>query len=151
VHYSPVPVLVVPQPLLVEEREAAASGPVVVGHDGSDGARAALAAATSLFTGREVIVATVGGEPVGEDELTQARAVGAETASLEAVGVREGARAVADALARCAAERGAAVITVGSRGRSPVREILLGSVATAVLHHAHRPVLAVPRGSRLGS
>jgi nucleotide-binding universal stress UspA family protein len=39
VHYSPVPVVVVPHPLLAEERQAAAAGPVVVGHDGSDGAR----------------------------------------------------------------------------------------------------------------
>ena len=151
VHYSPVPVLVVPQPLLVEERDAAASGPVLVGHDGSDGARAALVAATSFFAGRDLIVATVADEPIGADELNQAHAVGAETVSLEPIGVRDSARAVADALARCAAQRGAAVIAVGSRGRSPVREILLGSVATAVLHHAQRPVLAVPRGSRLGS
>jgi nucleotide-binding universal stress UspA family protein len=151
VHYSPVPVLVVPGPLLVEERAAAASGPVLVGHDGSDGARTALVTAASLFAGRELIVATVGGEPVGQDELNQAGALGAQTVSLEAVGVRDSARAVADALARCAAERGAAVIAVGSRGRSPAREILLGTVAMAVLHHGHRSVLVVPRGSRLGS
>lgn len=151
VHYSPVPVLVVPRPLLVEERDAAASGPVLVGHDGSDGARTALVTAASLFVGRALIVATVGGEPVGQDELNQAGAIGAQTVSLEAVGVRDSARAVADALARCAAERGAAVIAVGSRGRSAAREILLGSVATAVLHHAHRSVLVVPRASRLGS
>ena len=30
-HYSPVPVLVVPHPLLADERESAATGPVVVG------------------------------------------------------------------------------------------------------------------------
>ena len=151
VNYSPAPVLVVPRPLLVEEREAAASGPVLVGHDGSDGARTALDSAATLFSGRELVVATVGGEPVREDELDQARARGAETVALEAVGVRDSARAIADALTRCAVERGAAVVVVGSRGRSPLREILLGSVATAVLHHAHRPVLVVPRGSRLGS
>jgi nucleotide-binding universal stress UspA family protein len=129
VHYSPVPVLVVPRPLLVDERDAAASGPVLVGHDGSDGARTALVTAASLFAGRALIVATVAGEPVSQDELNQAGAIGAQTVSLEAVGVRDRARAVADALARCAAERGAAVIAVGSRGRSPAREILLGSVA----------------------
>ena len=142
--------LVVPRPLLVEERDAAASGPVLVGHDGSDGARTALVTAASLFAGRALIV-TVGCEPVGPDELNQAGAIGAQTVSLQAVGVRDSARAVADALARCAAERGAAVIAVGSRGRSAAREILLGSVAMAVLHHAHRSVLVVPRGSRLGS
>jgi nucleotide-binding universal stress UspA family protein len=151
VNYSPVPVLVVPRPMLLEEREAAASGPVLVGHDGSDGARTALDTAASLFAGRDMVVATVADEPVRKDELDQAGAPGVETVRLEAVGVRDSARAIADALARCAAERGAALIAVGSRGRSPVREILLGSVAIAVLHHAHRPVLVVPRGSRLGS
>ena len=59
-----------------------------------------------------------------------------------------GARAVADALAGFAAQRGAALIIVGSRGRSAWREILLGSVAMAVLHHGERPVLAVPGADR---
>jgi nucleotide-binding universal stress UspA family protein len=54
------------------------------------------------------------------------------------------ARAVADALATYARQREAAVLVVGSRGRSAAREILLGSVARATLHHAHRPVMVVP-------
>ncbi|HEX6533949.1 MAG TPA: universal stress protein, partial [Gemmatimonadaceae bacterium] len=58
------------------------------------------------------------------------------------------ARAVADALAESAAAEGAAVIVVGSRGRSAQLEMLLGSVAMAVLHRAHRPVLVVPSRGR---
>ena len=54
-------------------------------------------------------------------------------------------RAVADALAGYASTRSAALVVVGSRGRSATRELLLGSVAMATLHHAHRPVLVVPQ------
>lgn len=138
VYHSPVPVLVVPHPLLAAERAAAAVGPVVVGHDGSSGAHHAVTTAASLFAGRELLVATAG-STTGDQEPSLAQAV-----RLEPRGLVENARAVADALAVFAAERGAAVIVVGSRGRSAGREILLGSVAMATLHHAHRPVLVVP-------
>ena len=53
-------------------------------------------------------------------------------------------RAVAAELAVCARRHRAGVIVVGSRGRSVVREVLLGSVARATLHHARLPVLVVP-------
>jgi nucleotide-binding universal stress UspA family protein len=144
-HYSPVPVLVVPHPLLADERESAATGPVVVGDDGSDRARAAVAAAASLFPARELIAAAV--------LDGSASAAGAETAAGESVVLdpgrpARGARGVADALAGFAAERGAALILVGSRGHSAWREILLGSVAMAVVHHAERPVLTVPGADR---
>jgi nucleotide-binding universal stress UspA family protein len=36
------------------------------------------------------------------------------------------------------------LIVVGTRGRAPVSEILLGSVPIQLLHVAHRPVLVVP-------
>jgi|SRR5215218_2606801 len=140
-HYSPVPVLIVPHPLLVEERQAAAAGPVVVGYDGSAGARGALATAASPFAGRELLAPTVADDSASASE---AEAAGAETVVLETGRPARGARAVAAALAGFAAERGAALIVVGSRGRSAWREILLGSVAMAVLHHAERPVLTVP-------
>jgi nucleotide-binding universal stress UspA family protein len=136
VHWSRVPVLVVPHPLPAADRQATADGPVLVAHDGSAGAERALGAARELFTGRPLVVAGVGEEPPAAE--------GAELVRLDAIGVRDSARAVADALALHATDRGAAVIVVGSRGRSASREILLGSVAMATLHHAHRPVLVVP-------
>lgn len=80
-HYSPVPALVVPHPMLEEEREAAAVGAGVVGDDGSDGARVALAAAASLVAGREVVGATVV-DRGGSDEV--AKSAAAETFMLEA-------------------------------------------------------------------
>jgi nucleotide-binding universal stress UspA family protein len=137
-HYSPAPVLTVPHPLLDEERQAAAEGPVVVGYDESDGAHGALATAKSLFPGRDVMAVTVPDDDAGG---AGADAGTAETVILDAA---RGPRAIADALAGFAAERNAAVIVTGSRGRSAWRKTILGSVAMTVLRQADRPVLTVP-------
>jgi nucleotide-binding universal stress UspA family protein len=59
VHYSRVPVLVVPYPLLSLQRDAADSGPVIVGVDGSDGARRALSTGAWLFGDRKLIGCSV--------------------------------------------------------------------------------------------
>ena len=147
-HYSPVPVLVVHDPAPEADRSAVRSGPVLVGFDGSDGSRRALEAAAQLWPERRLIVAGV-----SCDAADAAPDVSAdqEAVTLVARGSPQTGRAVADALALHAADIGAAVVVVGSRGRSPQREILLGSVAMATLHHAHRPVLAVPPPNRLGA
>ena len=141
-HYSPVPVLVVSRR---GSQEEPGSGPVLTAYDGSEGAKLALTAARRLWPAREQVVASVGSPA--------ARELASESALQHAVlapkGVPETARSVADALAGHAADIGAAAIVVGSRGRSVHREILLGSVAMATLHHAHRPVLAVPPPMRL--
>ena len=39
--------------------------------------------------------------------------------------------------------RGAAMIVMGSRGLTGVRSMLLGSVSSAVVHHADRPTLVI--------
>jgi len=151
VHFSPVPVLVVPHPLSEDARRAVAEGPVVVGDDGSEGARAALSAAAGLLPGRTLVVATAGddgaAEAAGDLPATGTAAARRVRLSLAAA-VGRRARSVADALAECAAAEGAAAIVVGSRGRSAQREVLLGSVAMTVLHRAHHPVLVVPSGRR---
>lgn len=138
VHYSPVPALVVPYPLLERERRAAASGPVLVASDGSPGAAKAFGATQSLFPGRKIEVAAVGFDE-GDAGLNQPGAT-----HLKPEGVLSSGRAIAEALAHHAQEIEASMIVVGSRGRAVHRELLLGSAAMAVLHHGHRPVLVVP-------
>ncbi|WP_203790672.1 universal stress protein [Paractinoplanes rishiriensis] len=140
VHYAPAPVLVIPHPLLTAERAALAGGPIVVGWDGSVGSRRALAAAEHLFGVRKIVLATVTGDgptepaPSGYDSVTRE----------PRHRYPAGGRAVAEALCATAAEQRAAAVVVGSRGRSAAREILLGSVAMAALHHVPRPVVVVP-------
>jgi len=143
VHYASRPVLVVPHPLLIAERAAVIDGPVIVGWDGSAGAQAALTAVARLFPTRKAQLASV-----DQDAEHTAATSGYEVITLASEGGRAGsARATADTLARHARRSQAALIVVGSRGRSAVREILLGSVAVATLHHAHRPIMVVPHAA----
>ena len=136
----------IPSPLLADERDAAESGPIVVGYDGSKGSRQAVSTAAELFPGRELIVATAGGGDGQAPEPRDLTEAGAPEAEIVAIEARRGEHGTADALVHCAAQRRAGAVVVGSRGRSAAREILLGSVAMAVLHRAHRPVLVVPGG-----
>ena len=144
-HYSPVPVLVVPRRAPHERADGPDAGPVITAYDGSEGAELAFAAARRLWPSRQHVVASVAcaaAQDLAPDS-------GLVRAVLTPKGVPSTARAVADALAEHAAGAGAAVIVVGSRGQSVHREVLLGSVAMATLHHAQRPVLAVPSQDRL--
>lgn len=142
VHVSSVPVLVVPYPLTTREWSAAVDGPVLVATDGSPVAGHAAAVAASLMPDRQLLTASVevpGDPEVGTSELSETGHT-----RLSCVGRPGSARAIAAALADHASDRAAAMIVVGSRGRSASRELLLGSVAKAVLHHARQPVLVVP-------
>jgi nucleotide-binding universal stress UspA family protein len=148
VHHSLRPGLVVPHPLLAAEATALAEGPVLVGWDGSPGAGAAWSTARRLFPARELLLVAV--DPAAKDPSDVADADGRQVPVTPVHSRRAGsASAVAEALAGCARSRAAAAIVVGSRGRSAVREILLGSVAMATLHHSHRPVMVVPHADDL--
>jgi nucleotide-binding universal stress UspA family protein len=139
VHYAPRPVLVVPHPLLQAERAVLDHGPLVLGWDGSAAAQSARQTAARLFPDRAVVPVYVkdGAQPPLRT-----------TTGLVEVPLTDGhlerGRAVAAALGRQGRTDHAALIVVGSHGRSALREILLGSVTMATLHHAHRPVLVVP-------
>ncbi|MEV0842346.1 universal stress protein [Actinocatenispora sera] len=143
VHYATRPVLVVPHPLLEAEQAALPAGPVVVGFDGSSGASRALTVAHRLLPERQLLRATVddGQVPL---EVPTSSVPDERVTRLHLRGHGTSARDTAAALADCARDADAALVVVGSRGRSAVREILVGSVAVATLHHTHRPVLVVP-------
>ncbi|MGC4795665.1 universal stress protein [Micromonospora saelicesensis] len=140
VHYAARPVLVVPHPLLMAERADVTDGPIIIGWDGSAGAQAALAAVARLFPTRTVELASV-----NQGDQHTPSAGSHDVIPLAAHGRHAtAARAVAETLAGHARHRRAALVVVGSRGRSAVREALLGSVAVATVHHAHRPIMVVP-------
>ena len=145
VHYTSRPVLVVPHPMLLEEFSALAAGPVVVGYDGSAGADVALTTAARLFPARRLLMASVDEGRVPDGAAGPPTPVGVEVERVRLTG-GHGAhgRSVASALAGCARSRTAGLLVLGSRGRSAIREVLLGSVAMATLHHAYLPVLVVP-------
>ncbi|MGB3353243.1 MAG: universal stress protein [Mycobacterium sp.] len=146
VHYSARPMVVVPHPMLAAEHAALSDGPLVVGWDGSPGAEAAFTAAARLFPERDVLLVSVDTDTATDPPPVEADVLGGRKVTRLRVERGRGLRAhaVADALIVCAADREAAVIVVGSRGRSMAREVMLGSVAMATLHKAERPVMVVP-------
>lgn len=134
---------------------------IVVGHDGSVHGDRAMALARQLATdldARLVIVHVtelVGGKggvvPLSVDEPDIRQRLAGEADQLRASG--RSAEFVhrtielggpARSIAEVGREEDADLIVVGSRGRGAVAEILLGSVATRLLHVARRPVLVVP-------
>lgn len=156
-------------PVLVVHPEAGErpDGPVVVGFDGSDGARAALSAALEEATraGTDVEVVAVysvvdywtdlerdaapSEEAIRADleERTRA-AVAVAVADREAAGAavpRIDVSVVDGASREVLVERSrtARLLVVGSRGRGTVRGLLLGSVALHCAMHAHGDVLVV--------
>ena len=147
--------------------------PILVGYDGSNDAKLALARAGDLFPGRAALVVHVW-EPLGDvasvppvpglegmlkggldemdrlgDEISAKLADEgcelARAAGLDAkpLSTRRSGRAWSAILA-AAREHDADVIVLGRRGVSAAELRILGSVANAVVHHADRPVLVVP-------
>ena len=141
---------------------------VVVGVDGSAGARAAVAwcAEHAAALGAEV-VAVHAIDPVialvparGPTAVVDRTAVDREhleavvdtewCAGLDEAGVAHRARivdgAAAAVLEEVADEEGASVIVVGRRGEPGALAALVGSVPRRLAQHARRPVLIVPTG-----
>jgi nucleotide-binding universal stress UspA family protein len=165
-------------------------GPVLLGYDGSDGARGAIASAGRVLGGQVAVVVTAwesvgsailrnlpsGATELGRDargiaedvvdELDAATAEGAETMAGEGSALATAAGFVARPVARralaraaernavtvwraildAAEEEAAELIVLGSRGRSPVASMVLGSVSYGVVNNSDRPVLIIPPG-----
>jgi len=133
------------------------SAGVLVGYDGSDCAKAALATGIEVAKayGDKLIVA-FGYEvnPVGGEVKDYADALKelANRRVHEAVSLAQGIevepviveRAPAAGLAELATLRDVRVIVVGTRGESPLHAALLGSTPHKLLALADRPVLVVP-------
>ncbi|MDI6105881.1 universal stress protein, partial [Actinoplanes sp. NEAU-A12] len=116
-----------------------------IGWDGSAAAESAQVTAARLFPGRPVVPVSVKDGHKPGDRTTSALV---EVPLVD--GHLERGRAIAAALTAKARAEHAALMAVGSHGRSALHEILLGSVAMATLHHAHRPVLVVPCSAAAG-
>jgi nucleotide-binding universal stress UspA family protein len=137
-------------------------GPVLFAYDGSDHAKAAIEqAGQQLRTGRTAVVLTVW-QPlqsipfaqlaVVPDEVAEAMGEGARKTAAEGVQLARAAGFDAEPLVEVGApvwarivkvadEQDAAVVVLGSHGRSGLSYAAMGSVATAVATHVKRPVM----------
>ena len=160
---------------MTENVDHANAGPVLICYDGSEDAAAAIATAGRILGPRRAVVLTVwepvavwqpydpatgltaplsklASRALGLDEiardLAEERVVTggelARQAGFEAEGRTTGGkpwRAICDVANDIDAEP----IVIGARGLSRVQSALLGSVSAAVVQHARRSVLVVPR------
>lgn len=162
VAHSDMPVLVVPG-----APAAPATGPAVIGFDGSEAAAGAVERCSQILPGRESLVLNVWRSPIRHNvtgkllqrplaELDQEFVVSAEAQAdrgaalarergLDARGrATESRDSIAEVIMDVADEEDAVVIVVGRRGLGTVATAVLGSVSSAVTHASRRPVLVVP-------
>ena len=143
------------------DARARVSGRIVVGFDGSAGARHALRWAAEEACLRAAVLEVVVAwrhhshlglaDPSDDSSLGEHAAGLLEDARLEATRERPGleveALAVRGDPAEVLCSEGAAadLVAVGSRGHSTLLGLLLGSVSSACAHHCSTPVAIVPR------
>jgi len=145
--------------------------PLMLCYDGSEDAKHAIAEAGSLFPGAHALVLTVwqpvsslsslgwAGETAGADFAALDRAAAEERHRTVAEGVALAQEAgleaeplavqadgpIWEAIIEAAERKRASIVVMGSRGRTGLRSMLLGSVSNSVVHHARRPTLVIHR------
>ncbi|MBC9004007.1 universal stress protein [Micromonospora aurantiaca (nom. illeg.)] len=145
--------------VVVRDGQAATSGPVVVGSDGSESALRALGFAVERAAQRDVPLRVLRAwEPPGDrwvpPDFDPEQVAASERAAADAelapwresfpdVPVEiEAVPGSASALL-VEASRSAQLVVVGSRGRGGLRGMLLGSVSQQLIQHSHCPVAVV--------
>jgi nucleotide-binding universal stress UspA family protein len=149
---------------------SSAHGPLLLCFDGSDDARRAIERAGALFAGQRALVVTVW-QPIADlnsfawtgptasrvDVVELNRGAGGDAGRVADEGVRvalaaglkaepcavEATGSVWSTIVKIADRHDAAAIVMGSRGLTRWGSMLLGSVSSAVVHHADRPTLAI--------
>lgn len=138
--------------VVVRDRQAVTSGPVVVGVDGSGTSLRALGFAVERAAQRDVPLRLLRvWEPSGSapEETGAAERAAAEESvapwrrAFPDVPVEIQATPGNPAALLVEASRAAQLVVVGSRGRGGLRGMLLGSVSQQLIHHAHCPVAVV--------
>jgi nucleotide-binding universal stress UspA family protein len=149
-----------------------ADGPLLLCYDGSEDARHAIERAGALLGGRRALVLTVWQPTHGLGSFAWAGATASmvdffklDRAAAEDAGniAQEGVRIAQDVglkaepvtvedtgpvwrtIVEIAGQHDAATIVIGSRGLTGIHSMLLGSVSSAVVHHADRPTLVIHR------
>ena len=147
-----------------------ADGPLLLCYDGSDDAKHAIARAGRLLSDRDALVVTVwhptpaqgshafaGATDSMFDFVEVNRAAAELGARVAADGVRiaeqaglhpepvavEATGPVWKTIVDIADRNDVATIVMGSRGLTGLRSMLLGSVSSAIVHHADRPTLVI--------
>lgn len=133
---------------------------VIVGVNGLDGGRDAIALAQALRPVRMTLVGVHDRDPfrtrastagyeraVGEDTSRMLEGARARAQAPDAEILAIGDASPARALQRLARERGADLIVLGAPHRGPVGRVLLGDVGRGVLHHAPCPVAIAPKNT----
>jgi nucleotide-binding universal stress UspA family protein len=149
-------------------------GPLLLCYDGSEDAKHAIELAAGLLGGAHALVLTVWQPTHGLGSFAWAGATASmvdffalDRAAAEDAGnvAHDGVRIAQDAglkaepvtieatgpvwktILKIARQHDAATIVIGSRGLTGVRSMLLGSVSSAVVHHADRPTLVIHQPS----
>ena len=141
------------------------AGDIVLGYDGSDGSKAALAVAVAVARAFDAPLSIVFGyepnpmggetadykaklEKIGEEMVGAALATATTIDPTVHVEVLVVPMRPVESLLEAALERQARVIVVGGTGERPIVGAILGSVPHKLLHRSDVPVLVVPAGDK---